>query len=262
MIPDLEKDYLYFTRVVKRDLGLDLALYKETQMKRRILSFIVKKQYITFGEFFKYLKKDAVLLDEFISLITINVSSFFRNRNRWDALEKQVLPRLLENSRGKLRVWSAACSSGEEPYSLAMMMERSVGTRHYDILATDLEPAILKRAVIGEYQSRQMEELNEQERHTAFVKKGDTYQILPKYRKSIRFRRHDLLTDYYEKGFDLIVCRNVLIYFTAEGKHQAYQKFAESLRRGGVLFIGGSEQILNPADYGLATLNNFFYIKT
>lgn len=143
-----------------------------------------------------------------------------------------------------------------------MMMERSVGTRHYDILATDLEPAILKRAVIGEYQSRQMEELNEQERHTAFVEKGDTYQILPKYRKSIRFRRHDLLTDYYEKGFDLIVCRNVLIYFTAEGKHQAYQKFAESLRRGGVLFIGGSEQILNPADYGLATLNNFFYIKT
>ncbi|EHL2527051.1 chemotaxis protein CheR, partial [Listeria monocytogenes] len=151
---------------------------------------------------------------------------------------------------------------GEEPYSLAMMMERSVGTRHYDILATDLEPAILKRAVIGEYQSRQMEELSEQERHTAFVEKGDTYQILPKYRKSIRFRRHDLLTDYYEKGFDLIVCRNVLIYFTAEGKHQAYQKFAESLRRGGVLFIGGSEQILNPADYGLATLNNFFYIKT
>lgn len=76
MIPDLEKDYLYFTRVVKRDLGLDLALYKETQMKRRILSFIVKKKYITFGEFFKHLKKDAVLLDEFISLITINVSSF------------------------------------------------------------------------------------------------------------------------------------------------------------------------------------------
>lgn len=89
MIPDLEKDYLYFTRVVKRDLGLDLALYKETQMKRRILSFIVKKQYITFGEFFKHLKKDAVLLDEFISLITINVSSFFRNRNRWDALENK-----------------------------------------------------------------------------------------------------------------------------------------------------------------------------
>ncbi|MCH3138989.1 chemotaxis protein CheR, partial [Listeria monocytogenes] len=84
--------------------------------------------------------------------------SFFRNRNRWDALEKQVLPRLLEDSRGTLRVWSAACSSGEEPYSLAMMMERSVGTRQYDILATDLEPAILKRAVIGEYQSRQMEE--------------------------------------------------------------------------------------------------------
>lgn len=261
MIPDLEKDYLYFTRVVERDLGLDLTLYKETQMKRRILSFIVKKNYVTFGEFFKHLKKDALLLDEFISLITINVSSFFRNRNRWDALENTVVPHLLENGCGKLRVWSAACSSGEEPYSLAMMLERVAGARHYDILATDLEPAILKRAVIGEYQSRQMEELNEKERQEAFIKKGDTYQILPKYRRSIRFRRHDLLTDYYEKGFDLIVCRNVLIYFTTYGKHQAYQKFADSLRRGGVLFIGGSEQILNPAEYGLATLNNFFYIK-
>lgn len=99
MIPDLEKDYLYFTRVVKRDLGLDLTLYKETQMKRRILSFIVKKKYITFGEF-SNISKDALLLDEFISLITINVSAFFRNRNRWDVLEKQVIPRLLEDSRG------------------------------------------------------------------------------------------------------------------------------------------------------------------
>ncbi|MCB2533326.1 CheR family methyltransferase, partial [Listeria monocytogenes] len=76
--------------------------------------------------------------------ITINVSSFFRNRYRWDALEKQVLPRWLEDSRGKLRGWSAACSSGEDPYSLAMMMARSGGTRPYDMLATDLDPAILK----------------------------------------------------------------------------------------------------------------------
>lgn len=262
MIPNLEKDYYFFIRAIKKEFGLSLHLYKETQMKRRILSFLTKKGFQTFGEFFNQLKHNSQLLDDFISLITINVSAFFRNRQKWLQLEEAIIPKLAEETRGRIKIWSAACSSGEEPYTLSILMNRCMNRQNYEIVATDIEPAILKRAVIGRYSPRQLEELTLEEREQYFDKHPDgTYEILKQYRQAIRFKRHDLLNDEYEKHVDLIVCRNVLIYFTAEGKDAIYRGFAASLRKGGILFLGGSEQILNPASYGFALLENFFYIK-
>ncbi|WP_239255965.1 CheR family methyltransferase [Listeria ilorinensis] len=261
MYTDTRQDYAVFVHAIKQEMGLDLTFYKETQMKRRILGFMEKKQIKNYHAFLRKLRVDSQLMAEFMGMITINVTQFFRNRSKWDTLEKQVLPRLIQEKFSKLRVWSAACSSGEEAYTLSIILKRIQDNLNYEILATDIEAEILKRAVLGRYSEKQLIEMTDAEILASFEKKEAYYQIEKDIQKPVRFRKHDLLVDEYDRGFDLIVCRNVLIYFTAEGKEVVYQKFQKALRPGGVLFIGGSEQILNPAGYGFESVDNFFYRK-
>ncbi|WP_099222076.1 CheR family methyltransferase [Listeria costaricensis] len=261
MYTDIRQDYAVFAQAIKQEMGLDLTFYKETQMKRRIMGFMEKKQIKNYHAFLRNLRADSQLLAEFMAMITINVTQFFRNRAKWDTLEKQVLPRLIEERYARLRVWSAACSSGEEAYTLSIILKRMQANLNYEILATDLEAEILKRAVLGHYSEKQLSEMTHAEILTSFEKKPTYYQIKKDLQKHVRFQKHDLLMDSYDNGFDLIVCRNVLIYFTAEGKELVYQKFQKALRPGGILFIGGSEQILNPSSYGFESVDNFFYRK-
>src|SRR5690625_3673582 len=110
-------DYEHFVKNIYLKTGIDLSLYKEAQMKRRLTSFITNKGFKSFHAFYRSMKKDESLFNGFLERMTINVSEFFRNAKRWEVLEKKILPRLLQENK-ELRLWSAACSTGEEPYTL------------------------------------------------------------------------------------------------------------------------------------------------
>ncbi|MGZ0086125.1 CheR family methyltransferase [Caldibacillus thermoamylovorans] len=251
-------DYAQFIAKVKRKTGIDLSLYKEAQMKRRLAALYAKKGLNSFTELFAAMEKDPALWHECLDRMTINVSEFYRNAKRWEVLEQTILPRLLaENPRP--RVWSAACSTGEEPYTLAMVLAQHVPLPRVSVLATDIDENALARARLGLYSERSLAELPEAMRKKFFTKDGDWYKIDDKIKRTVTFEKHNLLADPFPGPFDLIVCRNVLIYFTEEAKRTLYRKFHAALRPGGVLFVGSTEQIFNPGLYGFEVEETFFY---
>jgi len=253
-------EYYPFIDKIYRKLGINLHLYKENQMKRRLTSLRDKRGYTSFQSYYEALQSNEQLLEEFIDRLTINVTEFYRNPKRWDVLEKIVFPKLLQNSR-TLNIWSAACSTGEEPYSIALMLTENFPQASYKIIATDLDEKALAKAKKGEYINRSLKDLPVHMKQKYFTKKGSLYLIDDSLKKNITFKKHDLLSDSYPKNVDLIVCRNVLIYFTDKAKKTIYEKFSESLSQNGVLFVGSTEQIFNPAQYRLKVLETFFYEK-
>ncbi|MCP8616700.1 CheR family methyltransferase [Salirhabdus salicampi] len=253
-------DYDRFINNIYEKSNINLRLYKQTQMFRRLTTLRDKRGYHTFGDYYRAMLQDEELYEEFLNRITINVSDFFRNQRRWEVLKQNVFPRLAKNSQ-RIKVWSAACAAGEEPYSLAMIADHSGILKRTSVLATDLDQAVLARAREGVYTNKSLRELPLPFKEKYFEQLGDRYYVLPKLKKRVTFKRHNLLEDDYEQGFDLIVCRNVFIYFTDEAKHIIYKQFSKALRSGGVLFVGSTEQIVNPQRYNLKPTETFFYEK-
>jgi chemotaxis protein methyltransferase CheR len=252
--------YEQFTKDIYRKTGINLILYKEAQMKRRLTSLYEKKGLANFKEFFTELDKDNHLLNDFLDRMTINVTEFYRNEKRWKVLQEKILPRLLSQSK-KLKVWSAACSSGEEPYTIAMVMSNFLQLSDISIKATDIDANAIAKAKLGIYPERSLNEVPGVIKQKYFSKEGDFYSVSSQIKNTVSFRKHNLLADPYESNHDLIVCRNVMIYFTEEAKEEIYHNFSSALRPGGVLFVGSTEQIFNPAKYGLETEDTFFYKK-
>ncbi|MEK4403037.1 MULTISPECIES: CheR family methyltransferase [unclassified Sporosarcina] len=253
-------DYAVFIGNVKKKTGIDLSLYKEAQMKRRLTSLYEKRGYRNFIEYYEAIHNDKELLEEFLDRMTINVSEFYRNAQRWDVLEKKIFPKLLAQSK-KLKIWSAACSTGEEPYSIALVLLSHVPLRDISILATDLDLGVIERAKVGLYPERALKEVPASIVKQHFVNEGHFYQVKDDIKRTVTFKQQNLLEDRYDTGFDLIVCRNVMIYFTEEAKDQIYTNFSKSLKQGGILFVGSTEQIFNPSKYGLESEDTFFYRK-
>ncbi|KAB2338322.1 protein-glutamate O-methyltransferase CheR [Cytobacillus depressus] len=253
-------DYQNFVLNIKRKTGIDLSLYKEAQMKRRLLSLYEKKGFQSFHDFFEEMRKDDELLNEFLDRMTINVSEFYRNSKRWEVLEKKILPKLLANNK-RLKIWSAACSTGEEPYTIAMIMSNFMPLSQVQILATDIDENVIARAKIGTYPERSLNEVPAEMKKKYFVKEGNFYKVSEEIKKTVTFKKQNLLSDPFGGPFDLIVCRNVLIYFTEEAKEQLYHKFSRALKPDGIYFVGSTEQIFNPTKYDLETEDTFFYRK-
>ena len=253
-------DYKKFIEKVHKKHDIDLSLYKETQMKRRITTLRNKRGFTTYLQYFEAMEKDQELMKEFIDRLTINVSEFFRNKKRWDVLKDRIIPELL-HKKSRISIWSAACSSGEEPYSLAIIFNEYFPDVNVDILATDIDEIALEKARQGKYTEQSLKEMPRQLIQKYFTKSEDLYTIQPSLKNRITFKKHNLLADRYPMNIDLIVCRNVLIYFTDEAKEQIYQGFNQSLREGGVLFVGSTEQIFTPEKYNLKLLDTFFYQK-
>ncbi|MBB5323406.1 chemotaxis protein methyltransferase CheR [Anoxybacillus tepidamans] len=253
-------DYQQFIMNIKKKTGIDLAQYKEAQMKRRMTSLYEKRGFKNFQEFFKAMETNDALFHEFLDRMTINVSEFYRNANRWAVLEKKIFPKLLERNR-RLKLWSAACSTGEEPYTLVMVLAQFMPLSQISVLATDIDENAISRAKIGVYSERSLQEVPEDVKKKFFTKEGMYYKIDENIKKAVTFKKHNLLADPFDTNYDLIVCRNVLIYFTEEAKQVLYHKFNKALRPGGILFVGSTEQIFNPASYGFDTEDTFFYRK-
>jgi chemotaxis protein methyltransferase CheR len=240
--------------------GINLSAYKENQMKRRIDAIIKKNQCNNYAEYIRLLKANPVSLQEFITYLTINVTEFFRNPSQWDILEQQIFPLLLQKKR-TIKIWSAACSTGDEPYSLAMVLSKFMPLNQISIIATDLDKEVLEKAKIGQYIERSVANVPKEFKDKYLTESHGIYTIKQSLKDCITFKQHNLLKDPYPANIDLIVCRNVLIYFTEEAKKQIYTNFNKALTDDGILFVGSTEQIIMCQDYGFESYKIFFYQK-
>ena len=253
--------YEDFKKSVFQLIHLDLNAYKERQMKRRIDALITKHKFESYMDYVRAIKTDKVLLNEFVNYLTINVSEFYRNPEQWDILEKEILPEKL-HSGAPLKIWSAACSTGEEPYSLVMLLSKFMPLSKIKIIATDLDEQVLEKAQIGVYNEKFLKSLPEEFKKKYFTYINDkSLQISSQIKNQVEFRKHDLLKDPYPTDCDIIVCRNVMIYFTEEAKTGIYASFHKSLKNGGYLFVGSTEQIIQASEIGFKSYKSFFYLK-
>ena len=253
-------DYEGFKTEVYKLTDINLSFYKEKQMKRRIDSLIKKNGYELYVDYIKVLETNLILYNEFINYLTINVSEFYRNPEQWEVLKKDILPMLLKNS-GNLKIWSAACSTGDEPYTLVMVLNEHIPLKDIRVIATDIDKEALRKAKAGAYTEKSLEKLPKAYLDKYFRKDGSVYTVRDEVRNQVEFMQHNMLKEAYPSGCDLIVCRNVLIYFTEEAKMNIYPQFNKALRKGGVLFVGSTEQIIMSNKYHFSPLKTFFYIK-
>lgn len=263
----LTPDYQKFKEHIRRKTGIDLNLYRQQQMHRRLWSLVERAGKKSFLDYYALLESDPQEYAHFLDRLTINVSELFRNPDKWEELRTKVLPKLLSLGH-PLRVWSAGCSYGAEPYSLAILLDQLAPNRPHTILATDLDRTILNKARQGRFSRADCKHLDEGTLQRYFEGAHNLsvpadmdmcYTISPRIRQRVTFRAHNLLADPFEKDFDLICCRNVVIYFTEEAKDRLYRQFYQALRPGGYLFVGGSERIFNYRELGFETPSPFFY---
>lgn len=256
-------DYEGFKKDIFSLTKIDLNLYKEKQMKRRVDALITKHSFKTYKDYVAQLKKDKVLFEEFVNYLTINVSEFYRNPEQWKILEGKVFPHLMSKSKQSLKIWSAACSTGDEPYSLVMALSRIMPLNKIRIIATDIDKQILAKAKAGLYDEKSLKGLPKEFISKYFEKINDkTYAISDQIKRCVDFKQHNLLKDEYPSNCDLIVCRNVMIYFTEEAKLDIYKKFNASLKKDGILFVGSTEQIIQPKAMNFSSFQSFFYEKS
>ena len=254
-------DYEQFKKNIFNLTKIDLSSYKEKQMRRRIDTLIERNSFKDYASYAEGLKKDTKLFDEFVNYITINVSEFYRNPDQWDLMDREFIPELIRKFGKNLKIWSAACSTGDEPYSLVMAFSKHLPLNQIKIHATDLDKTVMAKAKVGLYGSKSLAGVPADLKNKYFDKVGPSFQIHDEIKKQVEFKEHNLLKDTYPTQQDLIVCRNVLIYFTEEAKDEVFRKFAASLKKGGILFIGSTEQIMNYKDMGYERRNSFFYEK-
>ena len=256
-------DYEGFKSAILRMTGIDLSAYKENQMKRRIDTLIRKHHIDGYEAFVNTIRSDRDLFEEFVNYLTINVSEFYRNPDQWDLLEKSVLPDLFQKFGKPLKIWSAACSTGDEPYSLVMLLSKFMPLDKIEIIATDIDKQIIEKAKAGLYVDKSLKTLPKEFIDKYFEKVNDrTYAISDSVKSRVKFQQHNLLKDTYPQNCDLIVCRNVMIYFTEEAKIEIYKNFNNALKKEGVLFVGSTEQMVQPKELGFESIHSFFYCKS
>ena len=249
------REFTLFQAFIYQHIGISLGDHKIYLVQARLAKRVKQLGLESFGEYYDYLVADTkgLELEYLSSLISTNVTSFFREQKQWEFL-KIHLPSILARTGGKLRIWSAACSTGEEPYSLAMFLASHIpNVTQYDIkiLATDVSPKVLKIAMKGIYSQKACMSLKEEYLRKYFspimVENEACYRINETLKKQIIFREFNLVTGQYslfsQKEFDIILCRNVMIYFDKPTQNALVDRFHTMLTKEGYLFIGSSEAL-------------------
>ena len=246
-------DFDMICRLLRQRSGLVLSPDKAYLMESRLLPVARKWKLAGFEDLVKSIrtKPDEALVRDVVEAMTTNESFFFRDIKPFDQFKELVLPAMLKNRAGqrRLRIWSAACSSGQEPYSLAMIlseMAAQLAGWTIEIIATDLSSEILARAKEGVYSQFEVQRgLPVTLLVKYFTQSGDRWQINPKIRSMVDYREFNLLADPGPLGrFDVVFCRNVLIYFDQETKAKVLDRLANLMPEDGFLFLGGAETVL------------------
>jgi chemotaxis protein methyltransferase CheR len=256
-------DYLRFCTGIKSLTGIDLGQYRPAQMERRLRSFAERLGEADLDAYLTRLKRDPKALDAFLDRMTINVSELFRNPERFDELERTLLPELLRLSPGGLKVWSAGSSYGAEIYSLQILLREIAPRARHEFLACDIDERVLARAREGRFNPQDMRNVTPERRRRWFAEEagedGVMWRASQELRKGIGFRRMDLLKDPFPRGMHLIACRNVVIYFNDDAKDVLYRRFHEALAPGGILFVGSTERVNGSEEMGWEKAGTFFY---
>jgi chemotaxis protein methyltransferase CheR len=253
-------EYDSFIKNLDDMIGIDLANYKRTQMERRIRNLMKFEGCGDFEAYLKVLRIDQSKLEKLIDHLTIKFSEFFRDPAQWEMLEKKVIPELYAGNR-QLKIWSTGCAAGEEAYTLAMILADR-GIVEASLIATDIDANALEKARLGVYADKSVKNVPDVRLQKYFNMLGASYRVKDRLKKTVSFKRHDLIEEPPpDSDCDLIVCRNVIIYFTEEAKHVLYQRVIGALRVGGYLFAGNTEQIFQPGQIGLAPAGGQFFYK-
>jgi len=243
-----DRDFKEIATLVYNACGIVLGEHKREMVYSRIARRIRERKLTDFRTYLAYLNshKDQEF-DAFINALTTNLTSFFRESHHFDYLKEQLVPALLVQNKDsrRVRIWSAGCSTGEEPYSLAMALHELFPSNwDVKILATDLDSNVLKKAHAGVYSAANVNGLDDALLKRWFLKSkdGESYKVKPKLQQLISFKRLNLLQEWPMKGpFDLILCRNVVIYFDKDTKDLLFKRYAKILAPHGHLFLGHSE---------------------
>lgn len=246
-------DFLALTRKISLDRGFGCASYKEKCLRRRIAVRMRARGVHTYTDYADLLDNDAAEYDRLLDALTINVTKLFRNWEAYSALATQVVPMLWQRQK-PIRVWSAGCSSGEEPYSLAILFHRQAATERMlaqldrvTILGTDIDRKCLEAAERGEFQEGDFADTPDDLRSRYFTPTAP-FTVSSAIRRMVRFERRDLLADGAPPGaHDLIVCRNVLIYFDRDTQERLFESFHQALAPDGFLMLGKVETLLGRA---------------
>jgi chemotaxis protein methyltransferase CheR len=249
--PMTDKDFQRIAGLAGRYTGIVLGDHKRDMVYGRIARRVRKLNLFSFTHYLDYLEANTTQeLSCFINVITTNLTSFFRENHHFDYLEKTVLPELRKkNATAKrLRIWSAGCSSGQEPYSIAMTLLKASMPGDWDIkiLATDLDSDVLAKAKQAVYSIADVDGLNDATIKGSFQHSSNNKEVKVKEKvsKYIHFKRLNLLENWPMSGpFDVIFCRNVVIYFDKPTQKILFNRYADMLSIGGYLFIGHSENL-------------------
>lgn len=250
-------DWDTFYGLFKQRTGLDLHKYKPNQLQRRIWTMAEGKTFRSLESLWQWLSEDKENVTWFLDRMAINVSELFRNPGKWDELRDIVLPDLLTRT-DRLKCWSAGCSYGAEAHSLAMVLDSYFPGNH-TVLGTDIDEAALKQAIAGEFSVPDVKGVPKALKDKYLTNEGELWRANSNVKKYLTFKKQNILDDQFDKNFDLILCRNVVIYFTDEAKDQLYRRFFEALKPGGVLLVGGTERISASESIGFETSLPFFY---
>lgn len=203
-------NYEKFKKDVYALTKIDLNYYKEKQMRRRIDTIATKHGCSNYDEYIRVLKTDKDKFEAFVNFLTINVSEFYRNPDQWKLMDENVIPKLIKQHGKNLHVWSAACSTGDEPYSLVMALSKHIPLSNIHITATDLDKQVLQKAQVGLYNEKSIANVPPEFKRKYFKQIGKSFQISDEIKRCVTFKEHNLLKDPYPRDFDMILCRNVV----------------------------------------------------
>lgn len=264
MTEELEALLVY----LKQSRGFDFTVYKHATLMRRVL---VRMQIVgmrSFADYLDYLQVDSNEFTRLFNTILINVTSFFRDPQAWEYIASDVIPRLLTGRRAKdpIRVWSAGCASGEEVYTIAMLLAEALGWEQFrervKIYGTDVDEEALGEARQAAYDSRKVEGVPPDLLQKYFDRQDDGFVFNKELRRNVIFGRHDLNQDAPISRINLLICRNCLMYFNAEAQGRILARFQFALLDGGLLFLGKSETLLtHSVNFGAVDVKRRLFTK-
>jgi chemotaxis protein methyltransferase CheR len=253
--------YVDFCEGVRRICAIDLRQYRRGQMERRIRTFVTTRGHAGLAEYLTVLRTDRAEVERFLDRVTINVSQLWRHPEQFDVLSGIVLPELAK--AGRIRAWSAGSSYGAEAFTLAAVARTAVPRATVSITGTDIDGRMVERARTGVFTAGDARSVDAGVMKRWFTERPDgTFEALPELRRMCRFEVGDLLrVRPRAAAFDLVMCRNTVIYFNDEVRDALHARLVTALRPGGYLIVGATERVSDPAGIGLAPTHPFTYRK-
>lgn len=247
---------------IHRDRGFNCHFYKDKCLRRRLAVRMRARGVESFDGYAELLDTDPAEYEVLLDTLTINVTKFFRNPETWAVVANEVIPELFALPDEPVRIWSAGCASGEEPYTISILLRewaaangRTGDLERFRIVGTDIDRRSLDSARRGEFPEMSLAELSGEHRERWFSV-GPTFRIAAEARENVMFVRRDLISESRERGQHLIVCRNVIIYFDREIQERIFEQFYDALVPGGFLVLGKVETLLGPVRSLFRSVNN------